>query len=227
MIWIIHNQESPSWTFGNSRKKSDRTSTIFEASGLRDKKAAAEEKSKQEGLWDDPKKAEKVLKELKYWTDLEAAWQELSAQAQDLEELSQMVEEGSSESAELATDFEKLEQAYQKAHVELVLSGPYDQNDAILVLSAGTGGVDAMDWTEMLLRMYLRYAEKKGWKTEVTEKTVASEAGIKSATIEVSGMMAYGFLKAEHGVQPVGATLPPLTQRTCARPPLPWWKFYQ
>lgn len=111
-----------------------------------------------------------------------------------------MVDEGSPEASELEEDFAKLEKAYQKAHIELVLSGPYDQNDAILVLSAGTGGVDAQDWTEMLLRMYLRYAEKKGWKTTVTDKTVAAEAGIKSATIEVSGMMAYGFLKSEHGV---------------------------
>jgi peptide chain release factor 2 len=111
-----------------------------------------------------------------------------------------MVEEDSKEAAELAADYEKLEKEYQKAHTELVLSGPYDRNDAILVLSAGTGGVDAQDWTDMLLRMYLRYCEKKGWKATVTEKTAAAEAGIKSATVEVSGMMAYGFLKAEHGV---------------------------
>lgn len=111
-----------------------------------------------------------------------------------------MVEEESPEAMELEADFKKLEEDFKKAHVSLVLNGPYDQNDAILVLSSGTGGVDAQDWTEMLLRMYLRYAEKKGWKTTVTEKTVASEAGIKSATIEVRGIMAYGFLKAEHGV---------------------------
>jgi len=151
-------------------------------------------------LWNDPKRAEKVLKELKYWTDLEALWQELLSKAKDLEELSQMIEEGSPEADELASDYEKLEKAFQKAHVELLLSGPYDQHDAILVLSAGTGGVDAQDWTEMLLRMYLRYAEKKGWKADITEKTVGAEAGIKSATIEIRGMMAYGLLKAEHGV---------------------------
>lgn len=182
------------------RKESVRISTIFEEAGLKEKKAVAEKKSKQEGLWDNPKKAEKVLKELKYWTDMENLWQGLSAKAKDLEELSGMVEDGSNEAKELETDYEKLEKAYQKAHVELLLNGPYDQNDAILVLSTGTGGVDAQDWTEMLFRMYLRFAEKKGWKTEVTEKTTAAEAGIKSATIHIRGMMAYGLLKAEHGV---------------------------
>ena len=131
---------------------------------------------------------------------MEQLWQGLSAKAEDLKEFGEMVEEGSPEAKELEADLGKLEQAYQKAHVELLLSGPYDRNDAILVLSAGTGGVDAQDWTEMLLRMYLRFAEKKGWKTEVTDKTVAAEAGIKSATVHVKGMMAYGLLKSEHGV---------------------------
>lgn len=131
---------------------------------------------------------------------MEEKWNGLSAKAKDLREFSQIVKEDSPEAAELEADFEKLEKAYQKAHVELVLSGPYDQNDAILVLSSGTGGVDAQDWTEMLLRMYLRYAEKKSWKTTVTEKTMGAEAGIKSATIEVKGIMAYGFLKSEYGV---------------------------
>lgn len=168
--------------------------------GLSEKKAKVEDESRQEGLWNDPKKAEKILKELKYWQDLEEKWNSLSSKAKDLEELNQMIEEGSSEANELELDFKKLESAYQKAHVELVLSGPYDQNDAILVLSAGTGGVDAQDWTEMLFRMYLRFTEKKGWKTSITEKTMGAEAGIKSITMEVKGMMAYGFLKSEHGV---------------------------
>jgi len=140
------------------------------------------------------------MKELKYWTDLEEKWNALAASAKDLQEFSEMTEEDSPEAAELEADYKKLEEAYQKAHMELVLSGPYDRNDAILVLSAGTGGVDAMDWTDMLLRMYLRFAEKKGWKTTITEKTAGAEAGLKSATIEVKGMMAYGLLKSEHGV---------------------------
>jgi peptide chain release factor 2 len=104
-----------------------------------------------------------------------------------------------SEMDELKKDYEALEKMFQKAHIELVLNGPYDKNDAIMVISSGTGGVEAQDWAEMLLRMYLRYFEKKGWKATVTDKNAGEEAGIKSATIEVKGVMAYGFLKSEHG----------------------------
>ncbi len=80
------------------------------------------------------------------------------------------------------------------------MSGPYDKNDAILVISAGTGGVEAQDWAEMLLRMYLRYFERKGFGFNVTEKQMGGEAGIKKAVVEVKGMLAYGYLKSEHGV---------------------------
>lgn len=103
------------------------------------------------------------------------------------------------ELSELEKDYKNLQSIFQKAHVELVLGGKYDKNDAIMVISSGTGGVEAQDWAEMLLRMYLRYFEKKGWKVNVTDKNIGEEAGIKSATIEISGIMAYGFLKAEHG----------------------------
>ena len=168
--------------------------------GLKEKKTTAENASQAKGLWDHPKKAEKVLKELKFWTSLEEKWQNIEQKVNDLLELSEMMEEDSPEAKEIETSQQELEREYQKAHVELVLDGKYDRNDAILVLSAGTGGVDAQDWTEMLMRMYLRYAEQRGWKATITEKTTATEAGIKSASIEVSGTMAYGFLKAEHGV---------------------------
>jgi peptide chain release factor 2 len=103
------------------------------------------------------------------------------------------------ENDELEREFKDLTNAFQKAHIELFLSGPYDKNDAIMVISAGTGGVEAQDWAEMLFRMYLRYTERKGWKSGLVEKNMGEEAGIKSATIEVSGDMAYGYLKAENG----------------------------
>ncbi len=141
-----------------------------------------------------------ILKDLKYWTKLEEKWGEIKQRCADLEELSTMVSpDNKEENDELEREFKDLTNAFQKAHIELFLSGPYDKNDAIMVISAGTGGVEAQDWAEMLFRMYLRYTERKGWKSSLVEKNTGEEAGIKSATIEVSGDMAYGYLKAENG----------------------------
>ncbi len=160
-----------------------------------------EAKTSAPDFWSDPKKAEPILKELKYWSQLEETWNSIRKRKEDLEELSQILEgESPEEEKELKGELGALSSAFQKAHVQLLLSGEYDQNDAILVISAGTGGVDAQDWAHMLLRMYLRYAEKQGWQASLTEKNDAEEAGIKSATVEVKGLMAYGHLKAEHGV---------------------------
>jgi len=153
-----------------------------------------------QGFWDDPKKAEVILKELKYWTQFEEKWQQIRQKKEDLEALDQMIDqENEEETKELEIDLKNLTDIFQKAHIELFLNNKYDSNDAIIMISSGTGGVDAQDWTEMLMRMYLRYFEKKGWKAEIIEKTVAAEAGIKSVTIEVKGILAYGYLKAEHG----------------------------
>lgn len=176
-------------------------SSIFDGIKTEEKRLSAEEKSSKEGFWNDREKAESVLKELKYWTNLTEQWNTISQKRNDLEDLSDMIDENKPEEKEtLMNDFEELRKFHQKAHIELFLNGAHDKNDAILVISAGTGGVDAQDWAEMLLRMYLRYAEKKGFSTSMLEKTTAAEAGIKSATIEVKGMLAYGFLKSEHGV---------------------------
>lgn len=153
-----------------------------------------------EGLWDKPKRAEAILKELKFYADLLEKWEGIKHRINDLEELSGMTDpDNTSEMKEMEKEYESLEQEFRMAHIALVLQGPYDKKDAVLVISSGTGGVDAQDWAEMLMRMYLRYCEKRGWKTAITEKNVGEEAGIKSVTIEVRGVLAYGFLKSEHG----------------------------
>lgn len=178
-----------------------RISSTFDDIGAKEKHDQAVKDSNVEGFWDNRKKAEQILKRVKYWADLAEKWGKIQKKRSDLEELQELIDENSEkEASDFKKDAEDLENSFQKAHVELFLNGDYDQNDAILMLSSGTGGVDAQDWTEMLLRMYLRYAEKQGWKTEIREKTVAAEAGIKSAIIEVKGMLAYGYLKAEYGV---------------------------
>ena len=87
-----------------------------------------------------------------------------------------------------------------KFDFQKMLSGEYDEADAILSVNSGAGGTDAQDWTQMLLRMYTRWAENKGWKVELLDKSDGEEAGIKSATIKISGKYAYGYAKAEKGV---------------------------
>ncbi|MGH7196254.1 MAG: peptide chain release factor 2 [Candidatus Saccharimonadales bacterium] len=149
-------------------------------------------------FWQDVITAQKVVqREAKLRTQLDP-WQRL---AQDTEDVSELMAVGDvSMEVELAQQLADLERRYGELKHELQFSGKYDDHDAILRLSAGAGGTDAQDWTEMLLRMYLRWSEKNGNKTELIEESRGEEAGIKSAVISVSGAYAYGKLKGEHGV---------------------------
>lgn len=101
---------------------------------------------------------------------------------------------------ELAEHLEELRDRFSRLEFSVLLRSPYDQRDVILAIHAGTGGVEAQDWAAMLLRMYLRFCERRGWAVRLLDKSVGEEAGIKSATIEVAGRYAYGYLKAEAGV---------------------------
>ena len=101
--------------------------------------------------------------------------------------------------AELARDLTALAADVEKASLEAQLSGPYDERDAVLAISAGVGGTDAADWAQMLVRMYLRWAERHGYKAEIVESTPGDEAGIRSATLTIEGPYAYGYLKTERG----------------------------
>lgn len=101
--------------------------------------------------------------------------------------------------AELERDLEALKAEVDKASLEAQLSGPYDERDAVLAISAGVGGTDAADWAQMLVRMYLRWAERHGYKAEIVESTPGDEAGIRSATLTIEGPYAYGYLKTERG----------------------------
>ena len=101
---------------------------------------------------------------------------------------------------EANSNLEVLEQELNKFDIQLMLSGEYDSADAMLTVNAGAGGTDAQDWAGMLLRMYTRWAEKKGWKVTLLDKSEGDEAGIKSATIRITGKFAFGYAKAERGV---------------------------
>ncbi len=125
-------------------------------------------------------------------------WSALSERVEDTLELASLGDESLSD--ELVTETEALEEAIERLEFLLLFSGRYDRADAILALHAGAGGTDAQDWTEMMLRMYLRWAESNDYKTEVLDRLYGDEAGIKRVMVTVSGPYAYGNLRAERGV---------------------------
>ncbi len=127
------------------------------------------------------------------------AWEQMVAQAEDLIELEELAGEDESLAEEVSSQADELANQLDRLELQLLLNQPYDDHDAILAIHAGTGGVDAQDWAEMLSRMYLRWAEKRGFGITILDWTPGEEAGIKSATIELRGPYAYGYLKAEAG----------------------------
>lgn len=132
-----------------------------------------------------------------FWKDPQVA----SAKMQKLASLQKEIEEVEMLKSYLEQgDIESFKKAIEKFSFKLFLSGLHDRDDAILAIHSGQGGIEAMDWTSMLYRMYSRYIENKGWKSEVMDETVGEEAGIKSITIMVRGLYAYGYLKGESGV---------------------------
>jgi peptide chain release factor 2 len=129
-------------------------------------------------------------------------WRGLEVKVGELSELLEMAEAEGDEAtaADVSAEVEALSARLDKLELSLALSGEYDRRDAILAIHAGAGGTDSQDWAEMLLRMYLRWAEGRGYQARVLDMTVGEEAGIKSATAEVAGPNAYGYLRAERGV---------------------------
>jgi peptide chain release factor 2 len=129
-------------------------------------------------------------------------WRELASRAVDLQGLLELAVADGDETmlGEITTEVEKVTAELNRLEFRLLLSGKYDRNDAILAIHAGAGGTEAQDWTEMLLRMYLRWAESQDFKTEILDSLAGEEAGLKTVTVEVSGPYAYGYLKAERGV---------------------------
>ncbi|MBP3895594.1 MAG: peptide chain release factor 2 [Mogibacterium sp.] len=175
---------------------------IFDPAGLRDRIKELEDKSLKDGFWDDQKSAQKVLKEKKSLEDRLGKYERIESGIAELPELIEIAEElgDEDELREVARSFETLSDDLEELRTRMLLSGKYDANDAILSIHAGTGGVEANDWAEMLERMYLRYCEKKGFKTKILDRQDDVDYGIKSSTISVEGDNAYGMLKSENGV---------------------------
>lgn len=149
-------------------------------------------------LWSDQARAQKLTKQESGLAARIHAWRSLEKGVQDIQELAGLSDD--SLKPELEKQLASYQRQYDQLKTELLYSGEYDKHDAIVSIHAGAGGTDAQDWAQMLLRMYLRWAEKAGLSTEMIEESAGEEAGIKSATFEVSGSFAYGKLQAEQGV---------------------------
>ncbi len=153
-------------------------------------------------LWNDPQRASQVMQER---NSLDEQLTALSRIAQELDDQVTLIELGDAENdqkviAEAEAALRKLKAEVARRELEALLSGEADANDAYLEVHAGAGGTESQDWAGMLLRMYTRWAEQHGFKVDYIEETQGEEAGIKSATIEIKGHNAYGWLKSENGV---------------------------
>ncbi len=151
-------------------------------------------------FWNDQERAQRVVQERSRLERALQSHEKFETALSDSEVLLEFAETDTNSLQELNELLEKLETEVSEATTEALLSGQTDANNAICSIQAGAGGTDAQDWAEMLLRMYLRWAERKGFKTEVLDEQSGSEAGIKSATFRVEGEYAYGLMSAEAGV---------------------------
>jgi peptide chain release factor 2 len=151
-------------------------------------------------FWDNPKEAEKLLKstkQKKIWTD---AYEGVSNALEDLSVLYEFFQAGEGSEEEVEQQYQQCKQLLEELEFKNMLSGEEDQLNCMLQINSGAGGTESQDWAEMLMRMYIMYADKHGLKAQVVEEQAGDGAGIKSCTIEVSGDFAYGFLKGENGV---------------------------
>ncbi len=168
----------------------------------RARKAELEERAGRSDLWDDPDEARAVTKELSQVSEDVALVDRFNRQLEDVEVLHEIAREEDDESqeADIEAEIATLARELHALELRALFTGEYDERDAICQLSFGVGGTDAQDWTDMLLRMYIRWAERRGFDAEIDELLPGQEAGVSTATFTVKGRFAYGLLKAERGV---------------------------
>lgn len=154
------------------------------------------------GFWDDQAKAVKISKQAEGLEKEVREWTDFKREITDLEELVAVGQNEGDDSIaeEVREQFKKLKKRFTKLEFYVLFSSKYDEGNTILSIHAGTGGVDAQDWAQILERMFLRFMEKMSWKAKITDRSVGQEAGIKSVTIHVKGRWSYGYLKSESGV---------------------------
>ncbi len=160
--------------------------------------ADLQKKSQEPNFWSDNLAAQTAVKQISKLEGRTLPWRTLQHGINETVELAKLGD--SSLETELATQYQELVSKFESLKADLRLNGQYDDFDAIISLHAGAGGTDAQDWTQMLMRMYVRWAEQNDMKLTMIDESAGEEAGLKSATFEVNGSFAYGRLKSEHGV---------------------------
>lgn len=174
----------------------------FDVAGARSKVKELEKLSEDPNFWTNMEQSQKILQQLKTLNTKIKDYEDLSSKYEDLIELINLgnEEEDSSIIAEVKQEAKEFINNYDRLRISTLLDAPYDKNNTIVTLHSGAGGTEACDWVEMLLRMYTRWAEKKGYSIEQLDYLAGEEAGIKSVTLQISGENAYGYMKSEKGV---------------------------
>ncbi len=174
--------------------------SIFDLAKREKTIAELEAKSAVPGFWDDQAGAQSAMKQI---TDLRRTvqpWREIEKRINSVSELVPLAEEDPSLSGELEAEVQSISERLEELEFQRAFNSPYDARNALLSIHAGAGGTESQDWAEMLMRMYLRWAERRGYKAEILDESPGEEAGIKSAIVSITGDYAYGYLKSEHGV---------------------------
>ena len=174
---------------------------VFDPDQIRKLITEKEELSSTEGFWNDQKKAEKTMSDLRSLRNRIDPWEELLEKVQDLEALFELTEEASDDSMipELEQSLDAVNRDFKKLSILNMMSDEVDRNSAFLTIHAGAGGTEACDWAQMLARMYVRWAERRGYKVDTVDMLEA-DGGIKSITYQISGEYVFGYLKGEAGV---------------------------
>lgn len=161
-----------------------------------------EDQTIQEGFWNDSKTSSKVLTRIKQLKSKCTSFRKIETEIQNMQELTELVELEPDEDVakDILKNTKKIEKELEKLELETLLSGKYDENNAIVTIHPGAGGTESQDWAEMLYRMYTRWANKNNYEVRELDYLEGEEAGLKSVTFEVIGQNAYGYLKCEKGV---------------------------
>ncbi|HEY6057620.1 MAG TPA: peptide chain release factor 2 [Candidatus Limnocylindrales bacterium] len=195
----------PEWTqlpFATSTSGSGRPRGVFDLSTKEARLAELDALTLAPGFWDDQRGAQRTLRDADRLRGEIGLWRDLEKRSRDLVELLELAEDAQDEEtlAEVASDADELAATFLRERTQLLFSGEYDERSALLTISAGSGGTEANDWAEMLLRMYLRWAERHRFATEIVDQLEGEQTGLKSVTVAVEGRAAYGWLRAERGV---------------------------